>query len=275
MAANRYRYVVVEGPIGVGKSSLARLLAEHTGADTLLEQPADNPFLASFYQDPRRWALATQLFFLFQRVNQLTGLKQLDLFERPTVADFLFEKDPLFAALNLADEELSIAEARKLRDAGVGEVLPNTISGPDLCRAVDALLCARRSHADNDHNGAIIAVAQARGGIGSTTVAVNLARGLVGRSSLFRKAQSRKVALIDLDLQFGNAAFQLGLRPSLTFFDLIEAGARLDGELLRATTTAHPSGLKVIAAPKSLMPLDAVSSEQLIEIVFKAVLPPA
>jgi len=108
MAASRHRYVVVEGPIGVGKSSLARLLAEHIGADTLLEQPADNPFLASFYQDPRRWALATQLFFLFQRVNQLAGLKQLDLFERPTVADFLFEKDPLFAALNLADEELSL-----------------------------------------------------------------------------------------------------------------------------------------------------------------------
>ena len=108
MAASRHRYIVVEGPIGVGKSSLARLLAEHTGADTLLEQPADNPFLASFYQEPRRWALATQLFFLFQRVNQLAGLKQLDLFERPTVADFLFEKDPLFAALNLADEELSL-----------------------------------------------------------------------------------------------------------------------------------------------------------------------
>jgi pilus assembly protein CpaE len=80
-------------------------------------------------------------------------------------------------------------------------------------------------------------------------------------------AYGREVCLLDLDLQFGNAAFQLGLRPSLTFFELIEAGARLDGELLRATTTLHPSGLKVIAAPKSLMPLDAVSSEQLIEIV--------
>ena len=74
----------------------------------LLEQPAENPFLASFYQDRRRWALATQLFFLFQRVNQLAGLKQLDLFERPTVADFLFEKDPLFARLNLSDEELAL-----------------------------------------------------------------------------------------------------------------------------------------------------------------------
>src|SRR4249920_3652679 len=104
----RRRYIVVEGPIGAGKSSLARLLAEHAGADTLLEQPTDNPFLGNFYQDQRRWALATQLFFLFQRVNQLSGLKQLDLFERPTVADFLFDKDPMFARLNLSDDEFAL-----------------------------------------------------------------------------------------------------------------------------------------------------------------------
>jgi len=108
MLPKGHRYIVVEGPIGVGKSSLARLLAEQASADTLLEQPTENPFLASFYQDPRRWALATQLFFLFQRVNQLGGLKQLDLFERPTVSDFLFEKDPLFARLNLSDDELAL-----------------------------------------------------------------------------------------------------------------------------------------------------------------------
>ena len=108
MLPRGHRYIVVEGPIGVGKSSLARLLAEHASADTLFEQPADNPFLASFYQDSRRWGLATQLFFLFQRVNQLGGLKQLDLFERPTVSDFLFEKDPLFARLNLSDDELAL-----------------------------------------------------------------------------------------------------------------------------------------------------------------------
>jgi deoxyadenosine/deoxycytidine kinase len=105
---SKYRYIVVEGPVGAGKTSLARLLAEHFSGELLLENPGENPFLASFYQDPRRWALATQLFFLFQRVNQLAGLKQFDLFERPTVADFLFEKDPLFARLNLLDQELAL-----------------------------------------------------------------------------------------------------------------------------------------------------------------------
>jgi deoxyadenosine/deoxycytidine kinase len=102
------RYIVVEGPIGAGKTSLARLLAERTRADLLLEDPDSNPFLKSFYQEPRRWALATQLFFLFQRVNQLSGLKQLDLFDRSTVADFLFDKDPLFARLNLTDDEFAL-----------------------------------------------------------------------------------------------------------------------------------------------------------------------
>lgn len=108
MLSGRYRYIVVEGPIGAGKTSLARKLGEHTGAELLLEQPGENPFLAGFYQDPRRWALATQLFFLFQRVNQLAGLKQLDLFARPTVADFLFHKDTLFARLNLSDDEFAL-----------------------------------------------------------------------------------------------------------------------------------------------------------------------
>jgi deoxyadenosine/deoxycytidine kinase len=108
MELNKRRYVVVEGPIGAGKTSLAHELAARMHADVLLEQPEDNPFLSRFYDDMARFALPAQLTFLFQRVDQLRGLAQLDLFRRPTVADFLLDKDPLFARLNLTDDEYAL-----------------------------------------------------------------------------------------------------------------------------------------------------------------------
>lgn len=108
MLFDKCRYVVVEGPVGVGKTSLARRLAQHVGATTLLEKPDENPFLARFYQDPQRYALATQLFFLFQRGNEVRDLAQMDMFLLNTVADYLFEKDMLFAQLNLSDEEFAL-----------------------------------------------------------------------------------------------------------------------------------------------------------------------
>lgn len=102
------KYVVVEGPIGVGKTSLARKLAARLPAETLLEQPMDNPFLARFYEDMARFALPTQLFFLFQRAKQLEPLAQQDMFSRVTVADFLLDKDPLFAGITLSGDELAL-----------------------------------------------------------------------------------------------------------------------------------------------------------------------
>lgn len=104
----RYRHIVVEGPIGAGKTSLARKLAEKFGARLVLEDPLANPFLERFYRDSRRYALPAQLFFLFQRVNQLRDLAQQDLFSQAAVGDFLLEKDPLFARLTLADDELGL-----------------------------------------------------------------------------------------------------------------------------------------------------------------------
>ncbi len=106
----KYRYIVVEGPIGVGKTTLARAISEASGASLMLEDPAANPFLPRFYENAERYALPTQLFFLFQRVDQLTKLNQSDLFHRTTVADFMLEKDPLFARLNLKDDELRLYE---------------------------------------------------------------------------------------------------------------------------------------------------------------------
>jgi len=108
MLFERYRYIVVEGPIGVGKTSLARRLAQHMGTAPLLEKPDENPFLAKFYQEPLRYALATQLFFLFQRGNEVRDLAQMDLFRTSTVADYMFDKDMLFARLNLGDEEFAL-----------------------------------------------------------------------------------------------------------------------------------------------------------------------
>jgi deoxyadenosine/deoxycytidine kinase len=108
VSLSKYHYIVVEGPIGVGKTSLARRLAARLQSGLVLERPEQNPFLPRFYQDMVRFALPTQLFFLFQRIAQLRELAQLDLFDRVTVCDFLLEKDPLFARLTLDGDELHL-----------------------------------------------------------------------------------------------------------------------------------------------------------------------
>ncbi len=110
MDLEKCRYIVVEGPIGAGKTSLARVLAQHVGGDELFERPDENPFLERFYGDMARFALATQLTFLFQRADQLSGVGQFDMFRRATVGDFLLDKDPLFARLNLSDAEYQLYE---------------------------------------------------------------------------------------------------------------------------------------------------------------------
>jgi deoxyadenosine/deoxycytidine kinase len=110
MDLEKSRYVVVEGPIGAGKTSLARVLAHHVGGEELFERPEDNPFLERFYGDMPRFALATQLTFLFQRADQLSGVGQFDMFRQLTVGDFLLDKDPLFARLNLTDAEYLLYE---------------------------------------------------------------------------------------------------------------------------------------------------------------------
>ncbi len=104
------RYIAVEGPIGVGKTSLAKRLAESFNYEILLEKSEENPFLDRFYHNPRQLALATQLFFLFQRAGQMQSLRQDDMFEPVRVADFLMEKDRLFARQNLDADEFKLYE---------------------------------------------------------------------------------------------------------------------------------------------------------------------
>jgi deoxyadenosine/deoxycytidine kinase len=104
----RPRYIVVEGPIGVGKTTLSNLLAERLGARVVLEQHEENPFLSGFYADPKKHAFKAQLFFLLSRFQQQQTLSQQDLFTRSTVADYLFAKDRIFATLTLDPAELAL-----------------------------------------------------------------------------------------------------------------------------------------------------------------------
>jgi len=105
---NKFPFIVVEGPIGSGKTTLARMLAEKFSTQLLTEKAEENPFLARFYDNPKRYALQTQIFFLFQRARQIADISQIDMFSQPITADFFLEKDPLFARLNLNDEEYAL-----------------------------------------------------------------------------------------------------------------------------------------------------------------------
>lgn len=108
--SEQIKHITIEGPIGVGKTSLAKRLAETFSADLVLELPQDNPFLERFYQDRRANALATQLHFLFQRSKQVQAMRQTSLFSAVRVTDFMLDKDQLFAQLTLDDEEYKLYE---------------------------------------------------------------------------------------------------------------------------------------------------------------------
>jgi deoxyadenosine/deoxycytidine kinase len=105
-----FRYVVIEGPIGVGKTSLAKLLAKEFDARCILEKPEDNPFLPHFYQERKKYAFQAQIFFLLNRFQQQKEISQLDLFNQVTLCDYIFAKDRIFASINLDDHELALYE---------------------------------------------------------------------------------------------------------------------------------------------------------------------
>jgi pilus assembly protein CpaE len=170
-------------------------------------------------------------------------------------------RTPLIAAAY----EPPLALVRALVRAGAHDVVPLPLDVGDLETSLLPIADEIRRHSADERsaNGKLVTAIKSVGGIGATALLTQLAV----RAAENESKWGREVCLIDFDLQFGNAAFQLGLRPTLTIFDLIDAGDRLDSELLRATTTEHSSGLKIVAAPNTMMPLDAVSSEQLIDIL--------
>ena len=120
-----FRYIVIEGPIGVGKTSLARLLAKEFRARCILETPEENPFLSRFYEDRKKYAFQAQLFFLLTRFQQQQDITQIDLFNEVTISDYLFGKDRLFALLNLDENEFGLYEK-------IFHLLGGRIPTPDL-----------------------------------------------------------------------------------------------------------------------------------------------
>jgi len=120
-----FRYIVIEGPIGVGKTSLAMLLAKEFNARCILEKPEENPFLPHFYRDRKKYAFQTQIFFLLNRFQQQKEISQLDLFNQITFCDYLFTKDRIFASLNLDNHELALYEQ-------IFQLLNGQLPSPDL-----------------------------------------------------------------------------------------------------------------------------------------------
>jgi deoxyadenosine/deoxycytidine kinase len=118
-------YIAIEGPIGVGKTSLAKLLSKELGARLVLEDFEDNPFLPDFYNDPERFGFQTQLFFLLQRYRQQQDLRQVDMFQKLLITDYMFVKDRLFASLNLGDKEMQLYDT-------VASLLERNIIRPDI-----------------------------------------------------------------------------------------------------------------------------------------------
>jgi pilus assembly protein CpaE len=189
---------------------------------------------------------------------------QVDADSPASIKRFQKLSSALETPLIAASYEPPLALVRTLIRLGANDVLPLPLTVEDIETSLAPLLAEtnQRSLATSISNGKLVSVIKGVGGAGSTALLTQLAI----RFALNEAAHQRETCLIDFDMQFGDAAFQLGVRAKLSLADLLDAGTRLDGDLLRATTTEHPSGLKIIAAPPEMMPLEGIPGEHVLQI---------
>jgi pilus assembly protein CpaE len=189
---------------------------------------------------------------------------QVDADSPASIKRFQKLSSALDTPLIAASYEPPLALVRTLIRLGAHDVLPLPLTVEDIETSLGPLLAEtnQRSVATSISNGKLVSMIKGVGGAGSTALLTQLAI----RFALNEAARQRETCLIDFDMQFGDAAFQLGVRAKLSLADLLDAGTRLDGDLLRATTTEHASGLKIIAAPPEMMPLEGIPSEHVLQI---------
>lgn len=190
-----------------------------------------------------------------------------DMMELETISTLLKERDAETFFVALTDSEISISKARLLRDAGVDEVLPLSITSDDLKSVIDKNLSDRAAAAIKNTDaasskGELIAVAQARGGIGATTVAVNLAHSLLGSAGILKKRTTNRVALVDFDIQFGNANVHLDMEDNGGMLNFIESEETADSTFAASIMMSHRSGIDLLCAPGTIAPLHSLRPEQ-------------
>lgn len=195
----------------------------------------------------------------------VTAVVQVDADSAASVKRFQKLAASVETPLIAASYEPPLALVRSLIRTGAHDVVPLPLSLQDIEASIASLVDDRRRQADpsEDTKGKLVSVIKSVGGVGATALLTQLAIRFAEREG----AHNRDTCLIDLDVQFGDVAFQLGLSPKLSIADLLDAGARLDGDFLRGTTVRHPAGLNVIGAPRDIMPLEGLSSDHVLRIV--------
>lgn len=176
------------------------------------------------------------------------------------------ESEPLVA---VTSGRTALEDVRRMTQAGVTDVVPDTIAPAELAELLERLSSAKKTahFSAGTRSGKVIAVAQARGGVGSTTIAVNLADALLDRRGGFRKTPRHSVALVDLDLQMGDVSNFLEVSPSEALYDLAMKGEDPDEQFVVEAMEELPSGLSVLAAPMSFAPLDSLKAHQVAELI--------